>query len=112
MTGIISYAHSEGFRPGPSSVGVAGPPNLPAVQANLQERRTPSAAEDGGDLLADDGPLLAFAAVELGGKIIDLPLGLSDLGLPGESRAAFWELRHQMIRCPSLVFATPSAVVQ
>jgi len=70
-------------RPGPSPAGVAGPPDLPAVQADLQETRTPAAAEDGGDLVADDGPLFALAPVKLGGEIMKLPLGLSNLGLPG-----------------------------
>jgi hypothetical protein len=70
-------------RPRTASAVMAGSPDLPAVQADLQEPRTPAAAEDDGDLLADDGPLLAFAAVEFGGEIMKIPLGFAHLGLPG-----------------------------
>ena len=70
-------------RPGSSPVGMAGLPDLPAVQADLQERRTPAAAEDRGDLGAHDGPLFALAAVKLGGEIVEFRLGLPDIIFPG-----------------------------
>ena len=70
-------------RPGPSTADVASPPDLPAFQADLQETRTPAAAEDGGNLVADGGPFFALAPVKLGGEIMKLPLSLSNLGFPG-----------------------------
>ena len=70
-------------RPGTAPAVMAGLPDLPAVQADFQEPRTPAAAKDGCDLFSDRRPPLASAAVEFGAQSMKLRLGLADLGLSG-----------------------------